>query len=427
MNAAKPTTDQYTAYNDDWTRTEPDVVVYLPQEAPFADEAADHVLVDVTPGGDLLAVWTHATQKNVSDNSVAYARSTDGGVTWTQIQFIAQPTKLGTYCNFGWPVISKTGRIYVFHNFAPGIGEGFVNAVMRCKYSDDDGHTWVDGGVDIPYRRSKFDHPDPKVLSRCIVWQRPIRDAQGKHVVPLTRSTAAYLRPFSKDKSLGECRCEFIRYENIDDGPDPKDIKLTFLPDDEELISVAVSFEPEKSQGYTFCQEPGLVLLPDDRLFAAMRTANGQVWYTVSDDHGHHWRPTEMLLYKDGGDPVLNPVSPTPMFRLNDGRYLLFIQNHDGYGYGGTGPMELNSRRPQFFVVGELRPGAHQPVWFSQPKMIFDTHNIGISPNFWKWLSMYASLTEHQGKRIFWYSDRKIFVLGKYISDEMLADMTVPS
>ena len=37
-------------------------------------------------------------------------------------------------------------------------------------------------------------------------------------------------------------------------------------------------------------------------------------------------------------------------------------------------------------------------------------------------LSMYASLTELNGERIFWYSDRKIFGLGRYITDEMLRD-----
>lgn len=200
-----------TCYTDDWKRTNPDLVVYLPAEPPYASEAIDHVLVDVTPGGDLLAVWTMATKENASDNSVVCARSKDGGVSWTSPKAIASPEKLGTYCNFGWPVKSKTGRIYVFFNFAPGIGEGFVNAIMRCNYSDDDGTTWIDGSVDIPYRRSKFDHPDPAVLSRCIVWQKPVQDAKGKQVVPLTRSTAAFVKPFSKEKSLGECRCEFIR------------------------------------------------------------------------------------------------------------------------------------------------------------------------------------------------------------------------
>ena len=59
------------------------------------------------------------------------------------------------------------------------------------------------------------------------------------------------------------------------------------------------------------------MLLPDGRLFAAMRTANGQVWYTVSEDaEARTWRQAEMLRYRDGGEPVENPVSPTPMFRL---------------------------------------------------------------------------------------------------------------
>ncbi len=232
----KPAVGQYPCFSDDWTRTEPDVVVYLPVQPPHAAEANDHVLVDVTPGGELLAVWTMATRQDVSDYSVVCARSTDDGLTWTAPTAIAAPQKLGTYCNCGWPVMSKSGRIYVFYNFAPGIGEGFINAIMHCKYSDDDGHTWIDGGVDIPYRRSKFDHLDPRVLSRCIVWQKPIRDAKGRQIVPLTRSTAAYVKPPSKDKSFLECRCEFIRYNNMDKGPDPKDVEMTFLPDDEDLV-----------------------------------------------------------------------------------------------------------------------------------------------------------------------------------------------
>ena len=135
------------------------------------------------------------------------------------------------------------------------------------------------------------------------------------------------------------------------------------------MIWVPCTFEPEKSQGYTFCQEPGTVLLPDGRLFAAMRTANGQVWYTVSEDaEARTWRQAEMLRYRDGGEPVENPVSPTPMFRLADGRFLLFMQNHDGTGYGGKGPLDLNARRPQFFVVGEYRPQAHQPSGSADPR-----------------------------------------------------------
>ena len=421
------------SYSNDWRRTNPDLVVFLPPAPPYYPEAADHVLVDYTPGGDLLAIWTMGLEPNRKDFNVVYARSMDGGVNWTSPTPIHEPGALGHTSQFGWPVISETGRIYCFYNRTVGIGLPSV-ANIRCRYSDDDGYTWVDGGVEIPYRRTKWDHPDPDVPAACITWQKPVRDAQGRQIVPLTRTTHPYLKQDLRamqmgdrpDVGLGECRSEFLRFDNIDEGPDPKDLKLTWLPDDEDLISVLVSFEPHRSKGYSFCQEPGLVLLPDGRLFTAMRTANGQVWYTVSDDDGHSWRETEILRFKDGGDPVLNPIAPTPIFGLEDGRYVLFHQNHDGFGYGGKGPLDLNSRRPQFLSVGEFRDGAHQPLWFSEPLLFADTQKIGIYPFSMHWLSMYASLTERDGQRIFWYTDRKIFVLGRYITDEMLAGLTVP-
>ena len=422
----------YECYTDDWKRTNPDFVIYLPKEPVYYAEHVDHLLVDYTPGGDLLAIWTMATNPSRSryhadDYCVAYARSKDGGVTWSAHKQIDGPgPRPGQVSNFGFPVVSRSGRIYCFYNRSPGVGEGFINANLHCKYSDDDGYTWIDGGLEIPYRRTKWDHPDPRVPSRCIVWQKPIRDAKGRPVVGLTRSTARFVRPVSKERNLGECRCEFLRFDNIDEGPDPRDVELTWLPDDEDLIWVPVTFEPEASEGYTFCQEPGLVLLPDGRLFTVMRTANGQIWYTISEDDGHSWRKTEILRYRDGEGPVLNPVAPCPVYRLKDGRYLLFLQNHDGYGYGGKGPMDLNSRRPQFLAVGEYREGAHQPIWFSKPLLLFDTQKVGVFPLYMVWLSMYASLTERDGRRIFWYTDRKNFCLGRYVTDEMLAPLTVP-
>ena len=308
--------------------------------------------------------------------------------------------------------------------------------MLRCRYSDDDGHTWIDGGVDIEYRRTPIDHPDPSVPPMGIVWQKPIRDAKGRHVVALTRWAAQFITPKPYVPHMGdrpngmfrEYRCEFLRFDNIDDGPHPRDVQITWLPEDENLIQVPVSFEPQASEGYTFCEEPGLVLLPDGRLFAEMRTANGELWYTVSDDaEALTWQPTEILRFRDGGEPMLNPNSPSPMYRMDDGRYLLLFQNHDGWGYGGKGPLALESRRPQFMAVGEYRPGAHQPVWFSEPLLLFDTQKVGVFPLYMYWLSMYSSLTERDGRRILWYTDRKLFALGKYITDEMLAELTVPA
>ena len=429
-----PVEGDYECYSDDWQRTNPDLVLNLPTQPPHYSEHQDHVLVDYTPGGDLLAIWTMAFAASGDDMDVYFARSSDHGRSWTAPAHIHEPgPQAGHISSFGFPVMSKSGRIYVYYNRSKGIGQNIFNSVLRCRYSDDDGHTWMDGGVEFEYRRGKWDNPDPKVPPMGIVWQKPIRDAMDRHVVALTRTTAQAVKPqtdashMGGGPNFGECRSEFLRFDNIDEGPDPKDVKVTWLPDDEDLVWVPVTFEPQASQGFTFCQEPGLVLLPDGRLFTEMRTANGQLWYTVSDDHGHSWRPTEIMRYRDDGEAMLNPIAPSPMYALEDGRYLVFLQNHDGFGFGGRGPLNLNSRRPQFLSVGEFRPNAHQPVWFSQPLLLFDTDNVGVYPLYMRWLSMYASLTERNDHRIFWYTDRKIFALGRYISDEMLAPLTVPS
>ena len=423
--------DDYKCYNDDWQRTNPDLVLHLPVEEPLSAEHVDHILVEKTHQGNLLAIWTMAVKPRAL--GVFYARSEDNGLTFSEPMMIDGPRgKPGQDCSFGFPVVSKNGRIYCFYNFSPGIGEGRINAILMCKYSDDDGRTWIGDNTQIPYRRSKFDHPDPKVLSRCIIWQKPIRDAQDRPVAPLTRSTSDFVVNGSDASHMGgtspflECRCEFVRFDNIDDEPEPLDVELTWLPDDENLVSVPVTFEPQASSGITFCQEPGLVLLPDKRLFTVMRTANGNIWYTISDDNGHSWRQTEVLRYRDDGNEVLNPIAPTPLFKLENGKFLIFLQNHDGFGHGGMGPLDLNARRPQFISVGEFRKDAHQPIWFSKPLLLFDTQRVGIYPFNLRWLSMYSSLTESNGQRTLWYSDRKMFALGKYITDDMIGHLAVP-
>ena len=86
----------------------------------------------------------------------------------------------------------------------------------------------------------------------------------------------------------------------------------------------------------------------------------------------------------------------------------------------------MDGRRPMYITVGEFRPNAQQPLWFSEPKFLFDTQKVVCGVTKLWWLAMYASLTEKNGERTFWYADRKQFVLGKKIPDSMIADMTVP-
>ena len=169
-----------------------------------------------------------------------------------------------------------------------------------------------------------------------------------------------------------------MRYDNIDAGPDPRDIQITWLPDEPGTIRVSPQIEPEASRGYSLAEEPAIALLPDGRLWMNMRTVTGRIWYTVSEDHGHSWRPPAVLRYRDNGAEVLHPKSPDPIYRTADDRYLLFYHNHDGYADGATGPWDMDARRPLWMTLGEFRPAAHQPLWFSEPRLLCDTQKIGV-------------------------------------------------
>ena len=204
-----------------------------------------------------------------------------------------------------------------------------------------------------------------------------------------------------------DSRSELMRFDNIDKGPHPKDLRITWLPEDDS-ISVACPIEPEKSKGYSLCEEPAVVLLSDGRLLMIVRTVTGYTWYTVSDDDGASWRPTEVLRYYENGPKVPHPKDTAPLYRLSDGRYLLFYHNHDGYGYGASGPWDMDARRPMFLAVGEFRPDSHQPIWFSDPKLLYDSDGVKIGPGSGEieggrfWLSMYGTFIEHKGQRQLW-------------------------
>lgn len=79
---------------------------------------------------------------------------------------------------------------------------------------------------------------------------------------------------------------ELVRFANIDEGPDPCDLQIAWLPEGEDPIRVPCPIEPERYRGYSLCEEPSIALLPDGWLFLVVRTVTGRIWYTVSDNDG---------------------------------------------------------------------------------------------------------------------------------------------
>ena len=212
---------------------------------------------------------------------------------------------------------------------------------------------------------------------------------------------------------------EFMRFENLDDDPEPKDLEISYHMHDEDALQVGLIGFPE----VPVIQEPAIVPLPDGRLFCVMRTTVGHPYYSISSDRGNTWTQPMPLLQTDGSLPLLHPCSPCPIYEVAPGEYIFLFHNHDGH-FGGWGPMDANShRRPIYLMRGLFRPGATQPIWFSEPQFFMDNGGVSIlRPD----LAMYSSVT-HTGEGVMlWYPDRKFFLLGREIKRTWLTTLTVP-
>ena len=417
---------------DEHRRTNPDIAVYVPKGEEHHDGDNEHLLVFETPGGDLLAMWTQSSVEERGDNRVVLARSKDG-VAWSEPEIIAgtHPGTAEPQASWGFPIVSAQGRIYCLYLKETDVVDTSrsKSGEMGCHYSDDDGRTWIQG-KDVPMTyRNRFDNPDSSVPRNWIVWQGPIRDSQGRWLVGYSQYTSLSLYWYDPAGWWEwEIRCQFMRFDNIDEGPAPEDISISWLPLDGEGIAVPYLVKPDVSRA----SEPSIVLLPDGRILTTIQSFTGYIWYSVSEDDGEHWREPDVLRYSDSGRKIKHPIAPCPVYALQDGRYVLLFHNnngrlgsHDQFAKKWTTNHANFIRRPVFIAAGEFRPEAHQPIWFSEPKRLYDTDGVCIGPKHTAELSLYGSFTEFRGERTLWYSDRKHYMLGKYITDELLADMTV--
>jgi hypothetical protein len=418
-------------YAEEWKRTRPDFLVFHP--APDGNPRWHHedfcwlneqLIVIPTSQGDLLAFWTSWGPK-LRWLRILTSRSSDAGKTWTTpVTLDGADIDKGRSASWTVPVVTSSGRIYCFCNkwAKRDRGPGWTGR-LRCRTSDDHGRTWSDP-VDLPFRRTLLDHLNPDIPPTWIPWKGAERDRVGRVLIAFTR----WASPTSKvpNASVGitsvYCQCELMRLENLEADPRPEQIRITWLPTNGGIL-----VPNERNPDASFAQEPSVVCLPNDWLFMTMRTNRGQLWYTVSKDDGATWRRPEAMRYTDGGAPVLHPVSPAPVFCLRDGRFLLLYNNNDGYVFGAKSRWANPNRRPAFLAVGEFRPEAYQPIWWSAPKMFIDNDGIPVGPPGMprRDAAAYPSLTEVGGQRVLWYPDRKHFLVGKIIPDEWLADMRI--
>lgn len=394
-------------------RTAPDYIVYRPHaEEGFDDHGNEHFHVFHVRDA-LCALWTMSAYEGTFTQRPAFAVSRDGGKSWTEPKCILrEPIDKTTGRNMGsWAAaaVSRSGRIYIFYSKHVGGGTDHETGRMYVLYSDDIGESWSrEVPFEMPYDPEYDVVAADKPLS-LFPWQNALRLSDGTHIFGLSHN-------WKNPKWNPEPRkywprmqggCEFMRIFNLDDDPEPAQLKVSFYARNEKGLNGPMRGDSFRRSG----EEPAVVELPDGRLFCAFRCVEGHVWYSVSEDRGATWRECEMLRYRDGGEGILHPYSPSPLFSIGNGAFLLFTHNHDGMAEDGITPKtDCNWRNPLFMLKGRYVAGAHQPIWFDAPVEIMNNGDVAMRR---KDLAIYGDMTVEEGTPVLWYPDRKFFLLGK--------------
>ncbi|MGD8238608.1 MAG: sialidase family protein [Armatimonadota bacterium] len=413
------------------SRQQADFFVYVPNTDEPGANVNQHLIVTPTEKGSFLAVWTQGTREAHTDQGIAISRSYDRGTTWTEPERIAgagiethpdyEPL-IDHLASWAFPiVVPGTSRVYVFFNQNMGYSDPRDTGHIAFRYSDDHGETWADRICLTRVPRIAMDPEDPEGGINWLVYQQPLIQGDGKYLAGFTRCGSA--RKFDvRDMFSLHSEIWFMRFENILSETDPEKLSVTFLPDGDRGLRVPFPEHPEVS----IAQEPTIQTLSDGRLICVMRTRTGHIYHALSADWGHTWDEPRPLRYAEGAAPLENPLAPCPLYKTRDGRYLLLFFNHPGEPRGSNVP-----RRPAYLAIGRecVRSGV-QPLTFKAPKLLLDTDpewDLGVEHSARvPQIATYTSYFEFEGKHYLWYPERKHFLLGKLLDEELLHDSLLP-
>ncbi len=412
-------------------RTAPDIEVYIPADESAGLHDGNNEFIRILHCKDKLkAFWVQASMEGTPDSRFVCAESADGGKSWSAPRLVLggnhdPATGRNRICG-GFLIRNTQGRVYFFINRSTGKHDPVENGELVIYTSDDDGKTLQNETV-IPYPESpEIDSDDPSVPPAWTPYMAPIRLKEGRYVGGCTHwwSLSKAKPRESWDWSRAESSVDMYYIDNLDDNPLPAEIQFNWSAAGVHGLIAPLHDNPR----YFLAQEPSVVELPDGRLMTIFRTGAGSPFYALSADRGESWGRTQRLLFADGGNPVLHPRSPCPVWEIGgrgSGEYILFIHNHDGT-FGPWRPYDTNQhRRPLFALRGRFRADAVQPIEFSEPMLVMDNNGIRWGHGGAKLadIAIYGDFTLENGKPTLWYADRKHFLLGKHIDMDVFRQM----
>ena len=389
-------------------QSSPDYLVFTPRQRNMSradptlrgDSYNDHFQVIWDEKRRLyLAFWTQGTGEGRGDMHFVFSKSADKGATWTYprvlagSEFAAAPQPRAVWQQ---PMLAKSGRLYCLWN-QQVTDDVLHHGEMRGMWSDDAGLHWSEPQK-VPLALQLRDRKD-KPPSWCN-WQRPLRlGKDGRFFVGCTR------RGTDPQEGHTSMKVEFWEFENIDDDPEPRDIRLGIYAGGKDSLAVEAG-----NTGRYISEEAGIVRLPDGRLFALLRTRARHPFWSQSRDDGRTWSRLKPLVGSDG-KPFLHPCSPCPIYdwkgcEAASGTYFAFI--HNAYD-DSIEPLGKQPRGPLYLIAGRFDPDGEQPIRFSAPKL-FSPVKSGNS--------YYASYTVADGEGVLWFAHQKHWLLGRKIGPE---------
>ncbi|MFV2067866.1 MAG: sialidase family protein, partial [Pirellulales bacterium] len=383
----------------------------------------EHFIVFPVKSGTFFAVWTSAHAESDANQHIVFSTSKDKGNTWTTPVTIAGPDEVvpdGTgMASWAFPIyVESRNRIYVFYlrNTGPNDFHKGLSGDMRFVYTEDEGATWSAEHT-VEFRRTAIMSPDPAVPQNWIIWQHPVEITPGR-IMGCGTIWASKSEKAKNPAMPGGTECWFWEFDNILTENDPAKLHVNMLPDG----PCGVRMPESEGSIDSAAEEPTIVRLSDGRWFSVFRTHRGCVGYSISSDEGKTWSQAQPLRYRDDGRIVLHPRSSCPLYPLEDERFLLTTHNNDGSANGGRHPYDaFRNRTPTFYLVGKEMLDKQQPVWFSSPIKFLDNQAKPTGPEGRSSVGIYTSFFIFEGKRYYFYPDRKHFLLCRYITDAMLA------
>ncbi len=335
--------------------------------AVIPDEGySDQPYVVVTDDGAWLCVMT--TGRGVEGEGgqhVVAVLSRDRGRTWTAPIDIEPAT--GPEASWAVPFKTPYGRIYVFYTYNKANLREVPNAqgasrrvdtlgVYAFRYSDDHGRTWSRDRYEIPMHVTEADRDNNFGGRTLFFW------GVSK---PIVHKGAVYwgwnrVTRWGTPGTLARSQGHFMRGENLLAERDPRRLRWRILPESDAGL---------RAPKGPIAEEANLVSMNDGSLYATYRTIDGYLCHAYSRDDGRTWTSPSYATFADGR-PIKHPRAYGPVWKLRNGRYLLWFHNHGGepvhtdeWGRGGY----YQHRNPVWISGGVERAGR---IHWSEPEIL---------------------------------------------------------